>query len=52
MSEELQRELNKLQHDLLGAVDLIPNPIVRTLARSVVGRLHYVLSLLAKEKNG
>lgn len=52
MSPELQHELQKLNTDLAGAVELIHNPVAKLLARAVVARLVKILHLLAAERAG
>lgn len=50
MSPELQHELKKLNSDLAGAVELVPNPVLKLLARAVVARLVKILYLIAEGK--
>lgn len=42
--DDLTKEANKLQYDLLALIELSPvSPIVKPLLRAVVGRLHVIL---------
>lgn len=49
--DELQREANKLQGELLTLLDHTPMPqVVKPLVRAVIGRLHGILSQLIQEQ--
>lgn len=51
VNPELELELRKLNGDLAGLVEHVPNPLYRSLARAVVARLVKVLYLIAEGKS-
>ncbi|HEX5129594.1 MAG TPA: hypothetical protein VFV90_07605 [Usitatibacter sp.] len=51
MTPELRHELQKLNGDLAGAIEHLPNPLMRLLARAIVERLMKILYLIAETKS-